>query len=150
MTGGKVVASVRRGDEVVELLRRKEGATIEEMVTRFGVMPHTLRAIISVGLAALRVSSRLWANVGFSLAITLLVAAIAGLIYQRGASRAYSLGFVLFGWPYLLIAFGPAPFNAWRDLLVTTPALLPMPFTIASRQLAPPVRSSRIRLRMNT
>lgn len=37
-----------RGDEVVELLRRKNGATIEEMVTRFGVQPHTLRAVISV------------------------------------------------------------------------------------------------------
>jgi len=37
-----------RGDEVVELLRRKKGATIEEMVTRFGLQPHTLRAIISV------------------------------------------------------------------------------------------------------
>lgn len=37
-----------RGDEVVELLQRKNGATIEEMVTRFGVQPHTLRAVISV------------------------------------------------------------------------------------------------------
>jgi len=34
--------------------------------------------------------------------------------------------------------------------LVTTPALLEMPPTSASRVLAPPVRSSRIRLRMNT
>lgn len=37
-----------RGDEVVELLQRKNGATIEEMVTRFGVQPHSLRAVISV------------------------------------------------------------------------------------------------------
>ncbi len=37
-----------RADEVVELLRRKNGATIEEMVTRFGVQPHSIRAIISV------------------------------------------------------------------------------------------------------
>lgn len=37
-----------RGDEVVELLRRKSGATIAEMVTRFGLQPHSLRAIISV------------------------------------------------------------------------------------------------------
>jgi hypothetical protein len=37
-----------RGDEVVELLRRKNGATIAEMVTRFGLQPHSLRAIISV------------------------------------------------------------------------------------------------------
>lgn len=37
-----------RGDEVVELLQRKNGATIAEMVTRFGLQPHSLRAIISV------------------------------------------------------------------------------------------------------
>jgi hypothetical protein len=37
-----------RADEVVELLRRKNGATIEEMVKRFGIQPHSIRAIISV------------------------------------------------------------------------------------------------------
>lgn len=37
-----------RGDEVVELLRRKNGATIAEMVTRFGLQAHSLRALISV------------------------------------------------------------------------------------------------------
>ena len=37
-----------RGDEVVELLRRKNGATIEEMTKRFGLLPHSVRAIISV------------------------------------------------------------------------------------------------------
>jgi hypothetical protein len=37
-----------RGDEVVELLRRKNGATIAEMVARFGLQPHSLRAVISV------------------------------------------------------------------------------------------------------
>ena len=39
---------VKRGDEVIELLRRKNGATIDEMVTRFGIQAHSLRAIISV------------------------------------------------------------------------------------------------------
>lgn len=37
-----------RGDEVVDLLRRKNGASIAEMVTRFALQPHSLRAIISV------------------------------------------------------------------------------------------------------
>lgn len=37
-----------RGDEVVDLLRRKNGATIQEMVQRFGIQPHSIRAIISV------------------------------------------------------------------------------------------------------
>ena len=37
-----------RGDEVVKLLRRKNGATVEEMTRRFGLLPHSIRAIISV------------------------------------------------------------------------------------------------------
>lgn len=37
-----------RGDEVVELLRRRNGATIAEMGTRFCIQPHTIRAVISV------------------------------------------------------------------------------------------------------
>lgn len=37
-----------RGDEVVEMLQRKGGATISAMVTRFGLLPHSLRAIISI------------------------------------------------------------------------------------------------------
>jgi hypothetical protein len=37
-----------RGDQVVEQLRRRNGATIAEMVTQFGLLPHSLRAIISV------------------------------------------------------------------------------------------------------
>jgi hypothetical protein len=44
----KPTARPTRGDEVVELLRRKDGATIEEMVKRFGLLPHSIRAIISV------------------------------------------------------------------------------------------------------
>lgn len=39
---------VKRGDEVIELLQRKNGATIDEMATRFGIQAHSLRAIISV------------------------------------------------------------------------------------------------------
>ena len=37
-----------RGDEVIELLRRRSGASIEEMVARFGIQPHSIRAVISV------------------------------------------------------------------------------------------------------
>jgi len=37
-----------RGDEVMELLRREYGATVEEMVARFSIKPHNVRAITSV------------------------------------------------------------------------------------------------------
>lgn len=79
--------------------------------------------LAAVGLAALRVFSRLWANVAFSFALTALVASIALAIHRRGPGRSSWVGFALFGWAYFLTAFAPAPFNAWRDLLVTAPLL---------------------------
>lgn len=39
---------VRRGDQVIELLQRKDGCTIDELVERTGLLAHTLRAVISV------------------------------------------------------------------------------------------------------
>ena len=79
--------------------------------------------LMAVGFAALRVSSRLWASACFSVALLMLVVAVAELIYRRGRVRAFWGGFALFGWTYLLIAFGPGPLTAWRDLLVSAPAL---------------------------
>jgi hypothetical protein len=79
--------------------------------------------LMAVGFAALRVSSRLWASACFSVVLLALIVSVAELIYRRGSRRAGWAGFALFGWSYFLIAFGPAPINAWRDLLVSAPAL---------------------------
>ena len=35
-------------DRLVEMLRRPEGATIEEITEAFGILPHSARAMISV------------------------------------------------------------------------------------------------------
>ncbi len=82
-----------------------------------------LTAMLAVGLAALRVSSRLWANSLFSVALLCLVGSVAGLIYKKGRTRAGFVGFSFFGWTYFLIAFGPTPFSGWKEMLVTTPIL---------------------------
>jgi hypothetical protein len=83
----------------------------------------TVVGLTAVGFAALRVSSRLWACVCVSSAILALVVSIAGIIYRRGSTRAFWVGFALFGWTYLIVSLGPAPLNAWRELLVTAPIL---------------------------
>lgn len=35
-------------DRLIEMLRRPEGATIEEITEAFGILPHSARAMISV------------------------------------------------------------------------------------------------------
>lgn len=80
--------------------------------------------LMSVGFAALRVSSRLWANAMFSLAFGLLLVAVAGSIYRRGGVRAFCAGSALFGWAYFLATLGPSPLNALRDSMITTPLLI--------------------------
>ena len=79
--------------------------------------------LMAVGFAALRVSSRLWASACVSTALLGLVGSIAAILYRRGGTRSFWVGFALFGWAYFLIAFAPPPFNALRDLLVSAPAL---------------------------
>ena len=79
--------------------------------------------LTAVGFAALRVSSRLWACACVSSALLALVVSIAGIIYRRGSQRAFWVGFALFGWTYMICSLGPAPLNAWRDLMVTAPVL---------------------------
>ena len=78
--------------------------------------------LMAVGFAALRVSSRLWASACVSTALLGLVGSIAAILYRRGASRAFWVGYALFGWTYFLIAFVP-PLNTMRELLVSAPAL---------------------------
>ncbi|WP_435010252.1 hypothetical protein P12x_001503 [Tundrisphaera lichenicola] len=79
--------------------------------------------LIAVGLAALRVSSRLWATVGFSFCLLTLVGSLALLFHRRESGRSYWAGFALFGWSYFLIAVGPTSLSSWREQLVTTPIL---------------------------
>ncbi len=61
----------------------------------------------AVGLAALRASTELWASLVNASALALLGFAILGAILRRGTSRAFWLGFAVFGCGYLALASGP-------------------------------------------
>src|SRR5262249_55888089 len=75
--------------------------------------------VSAVGLAALRFASELLAGGMFLLTSVVLAVAVLGAIYARPRARARWLGFALFGWGYLLLAFGPW-FAEMRPLLPTS------------------------------
>lgn len=65
--------------------------------------------ILAVGLctAALREATELWAGAALLVVLVFLAAAILQAIHKRSASRAFWLGFALFGWGYLLLVMSP-------------------------------------------
>jgi hypothetical protein len=73
--------------------------------------------IVALGLAALRNSSAAWAGVTFLLTCGVLCLAIVGIVCDGDARRAWWLGFALFGWGYLVLAF-------WSSVELPTMVLL--------------------------
>jgi hypothetical protein len=65
----------------------------------------------AAGLAALRGSSVLWASVIFTATLAVLCIATLGAMATHGSERAAWSGLAVFGWAYLLAAFGPWPQN---------------------------------------
>jgi hypothetical protein len=63
--------------------------------------------ILSIALAAFRQPSYMWANVTFTVAFAVNVLAIINIIYGKGASRAYWVGFLLCGGTYFTICTVP-------------------------------------------
>jgi hypothetical protein len=75
--------------------------------------------VLGVGFAALRESSDLWESGLFTAMIGILLVSVLLAIYRKGLTRAFWLGFALFGWSYLVLAVVPA-INA---RLITTKVL---------------------------
>jgi hypothetical protein len=75
--------------------------------------------IVALGLAALRNSSATWAGVMLLLTCGVLCLAVVGVVCGGDARRAWWLGFALFGWAYLLLAF-------WSTVELPTMVLLDM------------------------
>jgi hypothetical protein len=73
--------------------------------------------VVALGLAALRNGTETWAGVTFLTTCAVLCLAIVGIVCRDGAKRAWWLGFALFGWGYLLLAF-------WSPVELPTMALL--------------------------
>jgi hypothetical protein len=73
--------------------------------------------VIALSLAALRNASETWAGATFLLTCAVLTLAVVGAVCRRDAERAWWLGFALFGWGYILLAF-------WTSFELPTMALL--------------------------
>lgn len=104
----------------------------------------------ALGLAALRSATEAWAALVLAVTLGLLGFAILGAIYRRDDGRAWWAGFALFGWGYLLLAFGPwvpgelSPRPGSRLLLTTVYQRLRM---ANQARLVPPAVSSPVRVR---
>jgi hypothetical protein len=63
--------------------------------------------IVAVGFAALRNANQAWASGMFYLVVVLLPTSLLRGIAGRGRERLACIGFAVFGWSYLLMAFWP-------------------------------------------
>jgi hypothetical protein len=63
--------------------------------------------VTGVGFAALRESSDLWESGVFSLTIGVLLISILFAVHRKESSRAFCIGFALFGWTYFGTLPGP-------------------------------------------
>jgi hypothetical protein len=88
--------------------------------------------VAALALASLRLSSRVWAGSVLMLTLTILSCAILGVVYRRGAQRAFWLGFTLLGWGYMALAS-----HFWWDRNTVRPHL---PTTSILEWLYPYVR----------
>jgi len=69
--------------------------------------------------AALRFASELWASLVFTVTFGLLLVGVLGVALRQGPARAFWLGFSVFGWAYVVLAFGWFGINVSHQLLTT-------------------------------
>ena len=60
---------------------------------------------LSLAFTALRYSSGIAAGITCLLSLGILLLAVPGVVYQRSGGRAFCLGFALFGWGYIAMAY---------------------------------------------
>jgi hypothetical protein len=63
--------------------------------------------VSAVAIAALRSATDTWAGIMLLLTLGLLACSLLGVRQRREARRAFWEGFAIFGWGYLILAFGP-------------------------------------------
>ena len=80
----------------------------------------TIVAMVAIGLVALRAETGLWASLIFTFAIIMLSLGSVAAISAHRQARSTWAGMAIFGWSYLIIAFGPWPNNTCRP-----PRMLP-------------------------
>ena len=99
-----------------------------------GLMGAVLTA--ALGLAALRSASETWAGVALLVTCGILGLAVIGAACRSAAERAWWLGFAVFGWGYLALAFWSPPGGTklptltgleavWTKIGMTVPEVAP-------------------------
>ena len=84
-----------------------------------GMMGLVLAA--AIGCGALRYASEFWASTLLTLTAGSLLVAILGALFRRGQSRAFWVGFTVFGWSYLILVISLRIWSGWG---VVAPQLL--------------------------
>lgn len=84
----------------------------------------TIVAFVAISLVTLRSTLEIWASLLFTLEIVLLCFAIPSLLYRRGPSRAFWVGFAAFGWTYVVFCFGPVLGTSMKPPPLLTTKLL--------------------------
>jgi hypothetical protein len=103
---------------------------LKTRVTILGMM--ILVALVATALVALRGTLEIWASAYFSLTLILLCTAIPGIAYRQGLHRAYWVGFAAFGWPYLILCFGPVPGTSIKPPPLLTTKVLELAYPYLS------------------
>jgi hypothetical protein len=62
---------------------------------------------VAVGFAALHAASEIWATAAFQLTILILLVAVVAAVFGGRGLRPFSSGVAVFGWAYIVLAFGP-------------------------------------------
>jgi hypothetical protein len=91
--------------------------------------------LVALGAVALRGGTALWASVTFAAVLALLSTGVLCGIFRRGRAQVGWAGFALFGWPYLIAAFGPGSATNGVTIPPLLPLLLQEPL---KKSLAPP------------
>jgi hypothetical protein len=87
--------------------------------------------VLGVGFAALRESSDLWESGIFSVTLGMLSISILLAVYRTEQTRAFWIGFAVFGWIYLALALMPSTESG----LITTRALTYVDSKVPGRPL---------------
>jgi hypothetical protein len=70
---------------------------------------------VAVACSTLLCASETIASVVFTVTAVVLLAAVVAAVFRRGASRAFCVGFAIFGWGYLWLASWPEDYSSYPE-----------------------------------
>jgi hypothetical protein len=98
--------------------------------------------VVSVGCAALRFASRLWASALLTLLLGALVFSLLGVAFASNSRRRFWAGFSLCGWSYVVLVFGPGLDTHIGHRLLTTKVLGDIQPVVQARNRVPGLRQT--------